>query len=334
MSGYTFIHYECYARKGAHKRHSKERRPSMFDIHAELMRAPEGCHHLSETASPNLLFGMHPDKVIQAAQECADHAVGIRIDTPILLAAVMTWPVPREEVERDEGQRERYIAWRSDAEAFAHNEWGDNLKSIVEHVDEGKLHIHVLALPPLQPDGRFCIADIDYGRRAAEAAKHAGGSARQRREASNQAMRDFQDRYHAEVGVKHGLARKGPARQRMTRDQWKDLQAQNKRIADAWQTLRKNHAKLQAAADAYVAETTSKAQRDADKAIAVARQQSEQRVVTLKSKANNLIRQWQQHGSDLAERLINRDTKIASQAARIEELEALLQERELSPFTP
>jgi hypothetical protein len=211
------------------------------------------CQHLSKPAPPNILLGLHPDAVIEQAVTLAAQAVGIRIDTPIILAGVMTWPVPRDEIEKSEEERQKYLAWRADAVSWAKRRWGDRLKCVVEHVDEGRLHLHYWALPPLRPDRRVCISDVDSGRRAAKSVKDAGGSKREQRAASDQAMREFQDEYWREVGSKHGLARLGPQRLRLTRQEWKDQDAERKRIAEAWRTLHNKHAALQSAANASVA---------------------------------------------------------------------------------
>jgi hypothetical protein len=84
----------------------------------------------------------HPDAVIEEVLAQAAQAVGLRIDTPDLLAGVMTWPVPREVVENDEDERRTYLAWREDSMASAQRLWGDRSRCIVEHVDEPKLHFH------------------------------------------------------------------------------------------------------------------------------------------------------------------------------------------------
>jgi hypothetical protein len=324
-----FNHYECYARKGAHKRHSKARRPSLYDIHAELMRAPGGCQHLSKPAPPNILLGLHPDAVIEQAATLAAQAVGIRIDTPIILAGVMTWPVPRDVIEKSEEERQKYLAWRADAISWAQRRWGDQLKCIVEHSDEGRLHLHYWALPPLHSDRRLCISDVDSGRRAAESVKDAGGSKREQRAASDQAMREFQDDYWREVGSKHGLARLGPQRLRLTRKEWKDRDAERKRIAEAWRTLRSNHSELQSAANAHVAKQTAEARATAEAAVNAATTAADERVAMIKSKGVNLIGQWKIHEATLNSTIETHKAVIAEKDQQLHALEALLREHGL-----
>lgn len=291
------------------------------------MRHPSGCHHLSDTEQPHLLFGVHPDAVIERGLELATQAIGIRITTPILLAGVMTWPVLRKEIEQNEEEKKKYLAWRADAITYAQQEWGGDLKCIVEHVDEDRLHLHYWALPPLRPDRQLRIADVDFGRRAANEVKNAGGTGRQQRDASARAMKEFQDRYHAEVGVKHGLERLGPVRLRLTRQEWKERKAEAQRIADAWQRLHRDHEELQAAANAHVAARTTEARRAADEAAAAAARRAEQQVAEIKAQATQVVRKWKQHAIGLSASIERQKDLIAAQEDRIRELEALLREQ-------
>jgi len=333
MKKNAFNHYEVYGRRGAHKRHSTERRPSLFDIHAELMRAPGGCQHIPNPAPPNILVGLHPDAVIEQALTLAAQAVGIRIDTPVLLAGIMTWPVPRDVIEDSKEERHKYLAWREDAVAWAQRLWGYDLKCVAEHVDEGRLHLHYWALPPLRPDQRLFISDVDFGRRAATAVKDAGGNGRQQRAASDQAMGEFQDHYSREVGCKHGLARLGPQRLRLTRQEWKDQEAERKRIAEAWRALRSNHAELQSAANACVAKRTAEARATAEAAVNAATTAADERVAMIKSKGVNLIGQWKTYTATLNSTVENHKGVIAEQGERLQELEALLREHGI-PTSP
>jgi hypothetical protein len=329
MKKNAFNHYEVYGRRGAHKRHSTERRPSLFDIRAELMRAPGGCQHIPNPAPPNILVGLHPDTVIEQALTLAAQAVGIRIDTPISLAGVMTWPVLRDLIEDSEEERQKYRAWREDAVAWAQRLWGDQLKCVAEHVDEGRLHLHYWVLPPLRPDRRLSISDVDFRRRAATAVKDAGGNGREQRAASDQAMSEFQDHYSREVGCKHGLARLGPQRLRLTRQEWKDQEAERKRIAEAWRTLRSNHSELQSAAHACVAKRTAEARATAEAAVNAATTAADERIAMIKSKGVNLIGQWKIHTATLNSTIENHVAVIAEKDQQLQALEALLREHGL-----
>jgi len=326
MAKIAFARYETYARKGAHKRWSKERRASLFDIHKELMRTPGGHEHINDPKPPVILYGAHPDTVIEQAVALASQALAIQINSPVLLAGVMTWPVPREEVEKDEDERRKYLAWREDAVAWSGRLWGDQLQCVVEHVDEPYLHLHFWVLPSLRPDRRLCISDVDFGRRAAKAVKDAGGSGREQKAASSQAMSEFQNNYWRDVGSKHGLARLGPKRLRFTRQEWNDRKAENQKLADSWRKLRTNHAELQAAANTHVAARIAEAQATADAAVLAASKAADERTAKLKADGSGLIGQWKNFATDLNGQIKKHQSVITEQNARIQELEAMLQQ--------
>ena len=329
MTKNAFCHYECYARKGAHKRRSKDRRPSLFDIHRELMRAPGGHAHIDNPKPPILLFGAHPDEVIEQAVALVAQAVDIRIDTPILLAGVMTWPVPREVFEKSHEERRKYLEWRDDAVAWPSRVWGDRLQCIVEHNDEPYPHLHFWALPSLRPDRQICISDVDFGRQAAKAVKDAGGDGRKQKAASAQAMSYFQDKYWRDVGIKHGLARRGPKRLRFTRKEWNDRKAEIQRVAEAWRALRGKHAELQSAANTHVAARIAEAGAAAEAAVEGARNTANERVAGLKIKGARLIGEWKTYATNLTGVIKSHEAVIAEQAERIQELETLLHEHGL-----
>ncbi len=100
----------------------------------------------------------------------------------------------------------------------------------MRHDDEGYAHLHW-----------FCAADlaagenldaIHPGRRAVTAAKAAGVTSKSDLDRLYKAaMRSLQDDYHAAVGARHGLTRRGPGRRRLTRAQWHEERASAERLA-------------------------------------------------------------------------------------------------------
>jgi hypothetical protein len=131
-------------------------------------------------------------------------------------------------------------------------------------------------------------------------------------------MTEFQDRYWREVGCKHGLARLGPRRLRLTRQQWKDHEAERKRIAQAWLTFRSEQEKLRAAANAAAASAMEAATKAAN-----------ERVMETKTTASDLVRRWKSHAAALNGVIEDHQAVIAEQAERLLELEALLREHGL-----
>lgn len=92
---------------------------------------------------------------------------------------------------------------------------GDRLKSVVEHTDEAYRHFHFYAVP--KPGEKF--ESIDESRAAAKRAAEAGMVKGAQNDAYKTAMRDWQDDFYADVGMKNGLTRIGPGRRRLTRSE-------------------------------------------------------------------------------------------------------------------
>lgn len=224
------------------------------------------------------------------------------------------------------------MAWQDDAVAWAQGLWGERLKCVVEHVDEGRLHLHYWVLPGLCPDRRLSICDVDFGRRAAKATDYGGGNGREQKAASEQAMRAFQDHYWNEVGCKHGLARLGPRRLRLTRQEWKDHEAERKRIAKAWGALQNNHNELQSAANSYVEKRVAEVRATAEAAAGAATTAADRRVATIKDRSSELIGQWKAHAANLNSAIERQKSVIAEQDDRLQELEGLLREHGLGSY--
>lgn len=226
-----FAHKQTYSRKG----NSKSR--SVSDIAGEAERLEGACPHVVDPQPPVILEGIRPSEVVQlverriAAQnnllrrlrkeqpERKDTLRGIRADTHVMIASVFSFPDLVGDVDQAD-----YLRWRWDVIAFAKADAGHNgaeVVSIVEHFDETHPHVHVLALPICADDNmRMDAKRCHEGHRSQDehkAQRWAGSPSR----SYKQAMRGWQDRYHAEVGAKHGQARTGPRRRRLDRAAWR-----------------------------------------------------------------------------------------------------------------
>ena len=247
MAGYQFAHMQTYSRKGNGSNRSST------DVLLENSRAPGNHPHVSEAAAPNLIFGQDPADVIDLIDQRIETAKSrlrgtgkrIQTNTHCLNGAVYSHPMPSAQLKiADEKSRRGYLEWRKLACEFAIRDaekQGMEVVSIVEHMDEKYPHIHVLSIPKLSSDNpRFDAKHCHVGHQAGAAAygqalqqaKAQGLDAKEcRKSATNaqtsafkQAMREWQDDYYQQVGVKCGLARLGPARARMPRAEWKKTQ--------------------------------------------------------------------------------------------------------------
>lgn len=216
---YQFAHVNSYARKPKQGKKAHE-------IAKEAERHPDHVRHLTERGiepqKPIQVFGCTPSEAVKEAETWGDQAQDAkgrkrRVDAPILLAGVISYPRHGEE----------WPQFKAAAVEWLKREYGENLASIVEHQDESHPHMHFYAVP--KPGQSF--DSLHEGRAASAKAKREGQSKGEQRIAHNNAMRAWQDRFHEAVGRRFGLARLGPRRQRLTTPEWNSQQAAYQAIA-------------------------------------------------------------------------------------------------------
>lgn len=226
-----FAHKQTYSLKG----NSKSR--SVRDIVHENERLDGACPHVSDPRPPVILEGMRPSAVVDLIEsrmveqnrllrrlrkEQPDRRGdlrAIRIDTHVLIASVFSFPDPVADMDKAE-----YLRWRSDVTAFARDDAARNgaeVLSIIEHRDESHPHVHVLAVSICADDNMRMDAKRCHEGHLAQGRHREGGWSGSPSRSYKQAMRGWQDRYHAEVGSRHGQARTGPKRRRLDRATWK-----------------------------------------------------------------------------------------------------------------
>lgn len=243
MSKSIFAHKQTYSRKG----NSKSR--SVSDIADEAERLDGACPHVGNPQPPTILEGMRPSEVVALIEqriaeqnkllrrlrkeqpERKEALRGIRSDTHVMIGSVFSFPDPVEDMNEAD-----YLRWRRDVIAFARDDAVRNkaeVLSIVEHLDEAHPHVHVLAVPICADDNmRMDAKRCHEGHREQDRHKDHGWSGSPSR-SYKQAMRSWQDRYHAAVGAKHGQARTGPRRRRLDRAAWKAEQERLKAQKEA-----------------------------------------------------------------------------------------------------
>lgn len=247
MSGYQFFHVATYSRK------ANPAGQSVDQVVEEAERNPAFSQHVEEPKPPRLIYGIsvramkaQHDAMLEAARVPVVKKDGevayrsVRTDRHTLLTAVASYPVPRERVEADPGEKAKYLAWVDANVRFLVERFGPQLKTVIEHGDETHPHLHAYVLPDELPD--LNAARLHPGKaaklEAEERAKAEGMTPRDAVKVGNdalkKAMRALQDDYHAEVGAPCGMTRLGPGRRRMSRKQWveeKELAAKASVIA-------------------------------------------------------------------------------------------------------
>lgn len=114
---------------------------------------------------------------------------------------------------------DEWPAYRDEAIEWLKKKYGDNLKSVVEHTDEPYPHIHFYVVP--KKGEKFDSIHEGY---AAMNAVPKESPRIDRKTAFGVAMTAWQDEVYLAFGLKYGLARTGPRRQRLTRAEWQEQQ--------------------------------------------------------------------------------------------------------------
>lgn len=192
-------------------------------ITAEAARLPGHCPHIQHPAEPRLLYGETLEEIAAAAKLISMQARDtkgrrLRRDGVVLIAGVVTYPVPRADMTGSIAEREFYEHWRTETVEWLVNSSDIAVRSIVEHTDEDYPHVHFFGLPMLTADFRLNFDAVHPGRKSAGEAAARGACRPAVRSAYVAAMVDWQDNYHRHVSARFGHQRLGPRRKRVTRE--------------------------------------------------------------------------------------------------------------------
>lgn len=225
---YQFLHVEGYARQGS-QQGKTPRKWSAREIAAEAMREPDACPHVEQPQPPTVLHGCTPAEAAKQAEDWANTASDaqgrrLRRDGLCLLAGVVSLPSDRAA---------DWPQYRAATVAWLREQYGERLRSVVEHTDEAHPHLHFYAVP--LPGERFEV--LHPGRLAAAKKAQQGAKKGAQNAAYKAAMVGWQDDFAAAVAANFGLARLGPGRRRLTRKAWQAEQAQARALAVAKKAL-------------------------------------------------------------------------------------------------
>lgn len=239
---YQFIHLESWSRKSDDKGRSTD---FIFD---EASRKPIASVHVAEPKPPTMIYGLSIDEVRHMHDEAAAAAMTpgargklrkIASTQKTLHTVVASHPYTVEDVRADPNKAKEVRNWERRTVSWLKQQYGPALKSVIRHTDEKQWHIHAYVLPTHDPELRAGLYHPGVvAKKAVKAARRRGGEdgkALNKRAdvAYKAAMRDWQDSYHETVAVPCGLTRLGPARRRLTREEWKAEQAQARALQNA-----------------------------------------------------------------------------------------------------
>ncbi|WP_243264032.1 hypothetical protein [Sulfitobacter dubius] len=247
--GPQFIHIETYSVK------PNKAGNSVDQVIKEALRDAEFSVHVIEPQPPNLVHGVSLDQLRQKHADMLENNATtvktkkgirdrkIRDDRDTLFTVVMSYPVAVDDLKKDPDEMRRYEKWRDLNVQFLSEQYGAQLKTVIEHEDEEYPHLHAYVLPE---EERGCFAQNLHPGHAAKARvgaelKKGGSDGKAVTKAANSAyraaMRDFQDEYFAAVGAPSGLTRTGPKRERKTRKEWQEEKERLRLYADTLETV-------------------------------------------------------------------------------------------------
>lgn len=261
---FQFVHLEPWCRRPDAKGRNTT---FVFD---EASRKPLASVHVNDLKPPTTIWGVSVDEVRAMHDAAAEVAMTpgargklrkIQSAQKTLHTVVASHPYTVEEVRADKSKLAEVRRWERLTIDWLKNQYGPALKSVIRHTDEKQWHMHAYVLPTADPELKAAVfhpgivakrAVMASGRRPGE-----DGKALNKRSnaAYKGAMREWQDSYHEAVAVHCGLTRLGPARRRLTREEWKAEQAQ----ASALKSAMERAEAVKRQGKAYVARARSEA---------------------------------------------------------------------------
>ncbi|MGO6833412.1 hypothetical protein ACCS37_32300 [Rhizobium ruizarguesonis] len=231
---FQFVHLEPYSR-----RPDSKGRSTAFVLD-EASRNPIASVHVSHPKPPTTIWGVGVDEVRAMHDAAADVAMTpgargklrkIAVSQKTLHTVVASHPYTVEEVRTDKSKLAEVRQWERLTIDWIKRQYGPALKSVIRHTDEKQWHIHAYVLPTADPELRAAAFHPGIvAKRAVMAARRTGEDGKALNKRSNAAykaaMREWQNSYHEAVAVPCGLTRLGPARRRLTREEWKAEQTQ------------------------------------------------------------------------------------------------------------
>jgi hypothetical protein len=219
---FQFIHMEAYSLRanqqgGKNAKFNKEvKARTVSEVLGEVLRKEGFCNHIQEPEAPGVLYGdlnnIEADcKTYHQKHKNIDKngkAKALRSDANVLIAGVVSL----------EGIKENYDDWdqyKTDVVEYLKEKYEDNLAAVVEHTDEENPHLHFYLVPKIGQkldelhDGKNAVLELKKKEPKALKGKQ--------NKAYIEAMRVFQDDFYNKVSKKYGLAKIGPARDRVSR---------------------------------------------------------------------------------------------------------------------
>ena len=217
----------------------KKAKVSMREVLAEALRDDDHCNHVDVPEPPTFLVGDEATLrglPAEIERNLADHkkrtgGPAVRKDAHVLLAGVASYP--RALADSDP---KGYARWEKATVKWLQRKYGDDLRAVLRHGDEAHPHIHFFVCSRERVNAK----ELHDG----YVAKAKASTPKEGVMAFNDAMRDYQSAFYAEVGHGAGLLRDGPKRKRMDRATYKAVQREARERAALDAEVGQAHADL------------------------------------------------------------------------------------------
>jgi len=222
-----FIHCQSFSRK------PNCAGQCVVQVIGEGLRSGEYHPHVETPKPPIPILGdpttfqqLHDDHVAQrrtkAVKDGRVSERAIRADRHTLFTIIASYPVPTDAVEASPEELGRFKRWVDLTVAWVREQYGDQLKAGLAHLDERFPHLHFWCLPDDPGADATLLHPGKMAKREVQARlKKEGIPPREAVAAGNRAlkaaMRAWQDRYHRAAGAPLGMLRDGPKRRRLSR---------------------------------------------------------------------------------------------------------------------
>jgi hypothetical protein len=292
---YQFVRLELFSRKG------KAGRGTGF-VFDEVSRRPQASLHVREPKTPVVVFGMeiedlralHDARASLARVTVNGRPKAVRKDQNSLGTVIISHPATMEELLADPAVQRDVIDWERRSIAWLKSRYGDELVTVVRHIDESHPHLHAYLVPK---ESEMRALKFHPGFLAKNEVKAAGPHhgeddrtlGKRADRAYVEAMRDLLNDFHEKVAIPSGLTRLGPQKRRLTRAEWQreKLQAQSlKMTIERAMTVKASGEGFISKTKAEAAKITADAahqQEMAQKALAAARQEQEKALAAVEN---------------------------------------------------
>lgn len=225
-----FAHISTFSRKPSSL--AKGKAWGVGDIAREAGRDPSHIPHVLNPLPPVQIAGSFPiselenelEKFLDTKSITVNMKGGktaqrkVKNDAHVLAASVYSWPESVDDFNAEKAQ-----AFFDDCLKF-HAEKVGEVACAVVHFDEAFPHVHVYSFASNARENH-------PGWKAKNAALRAGQTGPEANAIYKKTMADFQTDFFQSVGVRHGLDRLGPKRQRLSRSEWSERKQALAKIA-------------------------------------------------------------------------------------------------------